>query len=155
MSEYLAYGREVEALVNRINAQWGTPHWTPILLDTRDDYVRAVAALRRYDVLMVNPVRDGLNLVAKEGPLVNERDGVLALSRAAGAWDELGAHALEIHPFDLVAGADTLRRALAMAPGERAERAAGLRHVAGARTPLDWWEEQVAAARLPSALRPA
>jgi trehalose 6-phosphate synthase len=150
MAEYLAYAREVEALVSLINAKWGTPAWTPILLDTRDDFVRSVAALRRYDVLMVNPVRDGLNLVAKEGPLVNEHDGVLALSRAAGAWDELGSHALEIHPFDIVAGAETLRRALAMAPQERAARAAGIRKAAAARSPLDWWADQVAAARRPS-----
>ena len=155
MAEYLAYTREVEALVSLINARWGTPEWTPILLDTRDDFVRSVAALRRYDVLMVNAVRDGLNLVAKEGPLVNERDGVLALSRAAGAWDELGAHAMEIHPFDIVGAADTLRRALAMGSEERAARAAGLRKAASARSPLDWWADQVAAARRPSSPRSA
>jgi trehalose 6-phosphate synthase len=155
MAEYLAYGREVEVLVERINARWATPGWMPILLDIHDDFVRSVAALRRYDVLMVNPVRDGLNLVAKEGPLVNERDGVLALSRAAGAWDELGEHALEIHPFDLVAGSDTLRRALAMGPSERAERAAGLRKAVVARGPLDWWADQVRAARAPSGHRSA
>ena len=108
-----------------------------------------MAALRRYDVLLVNPVRDGLNLVAKEGPLVNERDGVLVLSRGAGAWDELGEHALEIHPFDVAGGADVLRRALEMDGTERADRADGLRKAAAARTPLDWFADQLAAAVRP------
>ncbi|HLY83848.1 MAG TPA: trehalose-6-phosphate synthase [Acidimicrobiales bacterium] len=147
LAEYLGYRQEVETLVRRINNRWATAGWTPIVLDTRDDYPRSVAALRRYDVLLVNPVRDGLNLVAKEGPLVNERDGVVALSREAGVWDELGAHALEIHPFDVATTSDTLRRALDLDPGERAVRAAALRGLASTRTPLDWFADQVAAAR--------
>ena len=89
LPEYLAYQNEVESTVARINERWGTPGWTPIVLEVDDDYPRSLAALSRYDVLLVNPVRDGLNLVAKEGPLVNARDGVLALSREAGAFDEL------------------------------------------------------------------
>jgi trehalose 6-phosphate synthase len=150
LASYLGYRLEVEAVVARINARWAVPGWTPIVLDTVDDYPRSVAALRRYDVLLVNPLRDGLNLVAKEGPLVNERDGVLLLSRGAGAWDELGEHALEIHPFDVVGGSSALERALTMDGGERAERAAGLRKAASARTPLDWFADHLAAARVPS-----
>ena len=73
----------------RSTQRWRTPTWEPILSDLSDDYPRSVAALCRYDVLLVNPIRDGLNLVAKEGPLVNERDGLLVLSPEAGAWDEL------------------------------------------------------------------
>ncbi len=69
----------------------GRPGWTPIVLEVEDDYPRSLAALTRYDVLLVNPVRDGLNLVAKEGPLINTRNGVLALSREAGAFDELAS----------------------------------------------------------------
>ena len=91
LPEYLAYQNEVESTVARINQRWGTPGWTPIVLEVEDDYPRSLAALSRYDVLLVNPVRDGLNLVAKEGPLINTRHGVLALSREAGAFDELGA----------------------------------------------------------------
>ena len=78
LPEYLAYQDEVETTVGRINERWGTPGWTPIVLEVEDDYPRSLAALGRYDVLLVNPVRDGLNLVAKEGPLINTRDGVLA-----------------------------------------------------------------------------
>ena len=103
-----------------INAKWATSDWTPILLDLADNYPRSVAALRRYDVLVVNPIRDGLNLVAKEGPLVNERDGVLVLSPGAGAWDELGCHAVEAHPFDVAGTAEALATALSMPADERA-----------------------------------
>jgi trehalose 6-phosphate synthase len=85
LAEYQAYAREVEAAAGEINSKWGRPGWRPILFDPCDNYPRSVAALRRFDVLLVNPVRDGLNLVAKEGPLVNERDGVVMLSQQAGA----------------------------------------------------------------------
>src|SRR5207302_10403367 len=129
LPEYLAYRQEVETLARRINEQWGTPGWAPILLDTSDNFPRSVAALCRYDVLLVNPVRDGLNLVAKEGPLLNERDGVLALSREAGVWEELEGIALEVNPFDVAGTAEVLATALTMTAAERAEHARGLREV--------------------------
>jgi trehalose 6-phosphate synthase len=149
LAEYLAYRQEVEGLIARINATWATPGWTPILYDPTDDFPRSVAALRRYDVLLVNPVRDGLNLVAKEGALVNERDGVLALSRESGAWDELGGTALEVHPFDVAATADVLERALTMPAAERAAHAGALRALAAARTPADWLADQLASVPAP------
>ena len=90
LPEYLAYRQEVEGLVERINARWATDGWTPILYDAGDDFPRSVAALQRSDVLLVNPIRDGLNLVAKEGPLLNERDGVLALSHRGGRVGRAG-----------------------------------------------------------------
>ena len=92
----------------------GHPGWTPIVLEVEDDYPRSLAALTRYDVLLVNPVRDGLNLVAKEGPLVNTRNGVLALSREAGAFDELDSAALEVNPFDVSGTAAVIAEALDM-----------------------------------------
>ena len=79
LAEYLAYQNEVESTVARINRRWATPGWTPIVLHVEDDYPRSLAALTRYDVLLVNPIRDGMNLVAKEGPVLNTADGVLAL----------------------------------------------------------------------------
>ena len=90
LPEYLAYQNEVESTVARINRQWERPRVDTIVLEVEDDYPRSLAALSRYDVLMVNPVRDGLNLVAKEGPLINTRNGVLALSREAGAFESSG-----------------------------------------------------------------
>ncbi len=146
LAEYLAYRQEVESLVARINATWATPTWTPILYDARDDFTRSVAALRRFDVLLVNPIRDGLNLVAKEGMLVNERAGVLALSRESGAWAELGDHALEVHPFDVAATSDVLHRGLSMAADEREAHASALRAVSESRAPGDWLADQLAAA---------
>jgi trehalose 6-phosphate synthase len=121
----------------------------PIMLDSEDNYPRSVAALRRADVLLVNPVRDGLNLVAKEGPLVNERDSVLVLSHQAGAWDELGAHVVGVNPFDVAGTARALAAALDLPAPERSTRARSLRKVVAARSPLDWFDDQRAAARTP------
>ena len=154
VAEYLAYGQEVLALAARLNAKWGGSAaggptgstWTPVLIDAEDNYAASVAALRRADVLLVNPVRDGLNLVAKEGSLINERDGILVLSRGAGVWDELSAHAVGVNPFDIAGTAEALARALDMDAGERASRAKGLRAAAAERTPLDWFDDLLAAA---------
>lgn len=145
--EYLGYAQEVGALAARINAKWShrVDGWTPVLVDSEDNHAAAVAALRRADVLLVNPVRDGLNLVAKEGALVNERDGVLVLSRNAGAWDELGSHAVGINPFDVAGTADALAAAFDMDAAERAARAKGLLAAAEARTPLDWFDDLLGA----------
>ena len=147
LPEYLAYQAEVETEAARINDRWATPGWTPIVLEVEDDYPRSLAALTRYDVLLVNPVRDGLNLVAMEGPLVNARNGVVALSREAGAFDQLARGALEINPFDVTGTATVLSKALAMDGEERAARSASLRAAIEARRPLDWLEDQLIAAR--------
>jgi trehalose 6-phosphate synthase len=147
LPEYLAYQNEVESTVERINERWATRDWTPIVLDVEDDYDRSLAALTRYDVLLVNPVRDGLNLVALEGPLVNRRHGVLALSREAGAFDELGEVSLALNPFDISATAATLGRALDFGPDERVAMAEALVARIRARSPADWLDDQLAAAR--------
>jgi trehalose 6-phosphate synthase len=147
LPEYLAYQNEVESVVERINQRWGTPGWTPVVLEVEDDYHRSLAALTHYDVLLVNPVRDGLNLVAKEGPLVNTRHGVLALSREAGAYDELGPAALEVNPFDVAGTADVLATALDMGAAERQARSERLTALVLARRPEDWLADQLDAAR--------
>jgi trehalose 6-phosphate synthase len=147
MAEYVGYRNEVESTVARINERWATTEWTPIVLKVEDDYPRSLAALTRYDVLVVNPVRDGLNLVAKEGPIVNRRDGVLLLSREAGAFEELREGAVELNPFDVSGTAAALARALAMEPDERAQRLATLRRLITARRPTDWLADQLHAAR--------
>jgi len=146
LPEYLAYRQEVEGLAARLNQRWATEDWTPILLDTSDFFPRSVAALRRYDVLLVNPIRDGLNLVAKEGALLNERDGVIALSREAGVWEELSEGALELNPFDVAGTCEALSEALDMEADERTGRATAMRRAAGRRTPTDWLHDQLRAA---------
>ncbi len=145
LAEYLAYGTEVEHAVAQVNERWGTDDWCPVVLDVADDPVRSFAALTRYDVLLVNPVRDGLNLVAKEGPLVNDRDGVLVLSREAGAFEELGPAAVAVNPYDVADTADGLARALAMPAPERARRARQLRALVEQRPAADWLTDLLAA----------
>jgi trehalose 6-phosphate synthase len=144
--EYALYKEQVAAEVAMVNARWGTATWQPIQFETDDDYVRSVAALRRYDVLLVNPIRDGLNLVAKEGPLINERSGQLVLSTEAGAWAELGSAALGVNPFDVEQTAHMLGVALDTNPQERAASAAELTELVAKRSPMDWLQDQLAAA---------
>jgi trehalose 6-phosphate synthase len=146
LPDYLGYQAEVETLVRRLNAKWATPSWTPIVLDATDDFPASVAGLRRYDVLLVNPVRDGLNLVAKEGPVVNERDGVVVLSREAGAWDELGQWTLGVNPFDVSATAEAMHTALTMDAASRRSRAEALRSAAQQRGPQEWLADLLSAA---------
>jgi trehalose 6-phosphate synthase len=146
LPEYIGYRNEMEQAVARVNERWATGDWQPVVLDTSDDFAKTVAALTRYDVLLVNPVKDGLNLVAKEGPILNQNDGVLCLSPDAGAWDELGEAAVEAHPYDLEHAANALHTALSMPAAERKARAARLRELAGARTPKDWLADQLDAA---------
>jgi len=150
MPEYLAYRNEVEQAATAVNSRWGTDSWQPVILDTRDDFPSTVAALTRYDVLLVNPVRDGLNLVAKEGPLLNERDGIVCLSPEAGAFDELGAAVIATHPYDLRHAAASIHAAVTMRETDRSAMAAQLRALAGARTPRDWLDDQVRAAEAPA-----
>lgn len=151
--DYVAYRQEVETVVARINDRWHRGSWTPIVLDVRDDHARSLAAFVRADVLLVNPVRDGLNLVALEGPLCNGRDAVLCLSREAGAFELLADGALEVHPFDVLQTAEALARALDMPAGERSSRAALLRAAARSHPPESWLEALVERARRMSARR--
>ena len=134
--EYAEYLERIEALVAVVNHRHGTPDWMPIQLKLRDDLEEAMAAYRHYDVLLVNAMFDGMNLVAKEGPIVNQREGVSILSENTGAHEELGEYALSVNPFDIQELADSIHAALTMAPRERARRARGLvgdRHLARSR----------------------
>lgn len=143
LAEYLAYRQEVEQAAARVNDRWATSGWQPVVLDTDDTYPRSLAGLLRYDVLLVNPIRDGLNLVAKEGAFLNEHDGVVALSREAGAFDELGDAAIDVHPYDIVHTAEALHRGLDMEADERRARSARLKAAACAHTSRDWLDDLV------------
>jgi trehalose 6-phosphate synthase len=142
--EYAEYLERIEALVAVVNHRHGTPDWMPIQLKLRDDLEEAMASYKHYDVLMVNAMFDGMNLVAKEGPLVNERDGVSVLSENTGAHEELGEYALSVNPFDIQETADSIHAALTMAPEERERRMKGLQEIVTARDPGDWIDEQLA-----------
>jgi trehalose 6-phosphate synthase len=142
--EYAEYLERIEALVAVVNHRHGTPDWMPIDLKLRDDLDEAVASYKHYDVMMVNAMFDGMNLVAKEGPLVNERDGVSILGENTGAHEELGEFALSVNPFDVQELADAIHSALTMSATRRAERAAGLKEIVTSRDPGDWIDEQIA-----------
>jgi trehalose 6-phosphate synthase len=146
VAAYDRYRTAVDARVAEINQRFGTPDWTPIAYDPTDDYPRSMAALARADVVLVNPISDGLNLVAKEAMVLNERGGRLVLSPECGAWEELGDHAYRADPFDVGATAEALAAALDAPPDEAAERAAALREASLARSPAHWLADQLAAA---------
>jgi trehalose 6-phosphate synthase len=121
--EYGAYLAEIESAVAEINERFSEEGWRPITLETRDDFARSVAAYKLYDVLLVNAIFDGLNLVVKEAPLLNERDGAIVLSENAGAHEELAPWVLTVNPFDLVGQAEAIQAALELSPAERRARA--------------------------------
>ncbi len=142
--EYAEYLERIEALVAVVNHRHGTPDWMPIQLKLRDDVEEAMAAYKHYDVLLVNAMFDGMNLVAKEGPIVNERAGVSILSENTGAHEELGEYALSVNPFDIQELADSIHAAFDMPARERARRARGLVEIVTSRDPGDWIDEQLA-----------
>jgi trehalose 6-phosphate synthase len=142
--EYAEYLERIEAVVAVVNHRHGSPDWMPIQLKLRDDLEEAVAAYKHYDVLIVNAMFDGMNLVAKEGPLVNERAGVSILSENTGAHEELGEYALSVNPFDIQELADSIHAALTMSVEERERRHEGLKAIVTARNPGDWIDDQLA-----------
>jgi trehalose 6-phosphate synthase len=150
LPEYQAYTAEVKHAAEAINERFRTRTWEPVILELRDNYPKALAAMAVADVLLVNPVWDGMNLVAKEGPAVSRRDVVLILSRNAGAADDLADGALLVNPFDTAELADAIAAAVAMPADERAKRCSLLREGATALPPQEWFaaqREQLAALR--------
>jgi trehalose 6-phosphate synthase len=142
--EYIEYLERIEALVAVVNHRHGTTDWMPIDLRIYDNFEEAVARYKQCDLLVVNSLFDGMNLVAKEAPAVNTRNGVVMLSENTGAHEELGDCALTVNPFDIQEQADTIYRALIMEPEERALRAERLREIVDTRDPGDWVDEQLA-----------
>jgi trehalose 6-phosphate synthase len=125
--EYVEYAAAVEQAAAEVNERFGRDGWEPVELDVADDFQRSLVGYKQFDVLFVNPVFDGLNLVSKEAFLVNGKDGVLVLSENAGAYEELGEWALGVNPIDVAGQADALYEALTLAPDERRRRAEAIR----------------------------
>jgi len=142
--EYAAYAAAVAAAAQDVNARFGREGWQPVELDVADDFSRSVAGYQQFDALLVNPVFDGLNLVAKEAFLVNERDGVLVLSENAGVHAEVGEWAVSVNPIDLVEQAEGLYEALTMAPAERRHRAEAIREHVRTHDIREWVDAQLA-----------
>lgn len=143
LAVYRDYTEQVRLLAAGINAEYGTEGWQPVALHVKDDFARSLAAYRLADVALVNPIRDGMNLVAKEVPVVSERGCALVLSREAGAYAELGEAALVVNPYDIEATARALHEALSMGDGERAERTKRLVAAATALPPAQWFLAQL------------
>ena len=142
--EYAEYLERIEALVAVVNHRHGTTDWMPIDLRIYENFFDAVARYKHFDLLMVNALFDGMNLVAKEAPAVNTRNGVLMLSENTGSHEELADCALSVNPFDIQEQADTIHRALTMTAEERRLRAERLKEVIFERNPGDWVDEQLA-----------
>jgi trehalose 6-phosphate synthase len=145
LAEYRDYTAGVHRLAEEINAEFRTPDWEPLLLDVKDDYPRSLAACRLADVLLVNPIRDGMNLVSEEGPVLTDRGCALVLSREAGAAALIGDEALLVNPYDVSATAQALHAGLSMPVSERHRRSAAIAAAAGARAPRQWLMEQLKA----------
>ena len=142
--EYAAYVERIQAIVDEVNSKHGDPQWQPIELHLEDNLDLAIAAYKQFDVLMVNAMFDGMNLVAKESIVVNRRDGVLALSENTGAHAELGAFAVTLHPFDLQQQADALYEALTMPVEERRDRRNACVNVVQQNDVTKWLQMQLA-----------
>jgi trehalose 6-phosphate synthase len=147
LPEYREYTAAVQRIAAEIEDEFGTDDWTPLHLAVNDDYARSLAAYRIADVLIVNPIRDGMNLVAKEGPVLSERGVALVLSREAGAAADLSGDALLINPFDVTATAEAMHAALSMSEAERRQRSGGLSAASTALPPSQWFADQLDALR--------
>ncbi|WP_406731567.1 trehalose-6-phosphate synthase [Streptomyces sp. NBC_01794] len=147
LAVYRDYTAEVQRLADGINSDYGTPTWTPVVLHVKDDFARSLAAYRLADVALVNPIRDGMNLVAKEIPVVSDNGCALVLSREAGAYEDLGEDAVVVNPYDVTGTADALHEALTMPDDERLRRTERLAAAATALPPQKWFLDQLQALR--------
>jgi trehalose 6-phosphate synthase len=141
--EYAEYTAAVERAAREVNERFGSEAWAPVVLDIADDFARSLAGYKQFDVLFVNPLFDGLNLVAKEAFLLNERDGALVLSENAGVHEELGEWAVTIDPLDVSGQADALYAALTLEPVERRRRAEAIRAYVRAHDIHEWISAQL------------
>ncbi len=147
LAVYRDYTAEVQRVAEEINERYGTADWRPVVLHVRDDFARSLAAYRLADVALVNPIRDGMNLVAKEVPVVSDAGCALVLSREAGAHEELGEDAITVNPYDVMETARALHQALTMGPDDRADRTERLAASATALPPARWFLDQLNALR--------
>jgi trehalose 6-phosphate synthase len=145
LPDYRAYTAEVQRVAREIDDEFATAEWSPLVLEVNDDYARSLAALQIADVLVVNPLRDGMNLVAKEGPVLSESGVSVVLSREAGAADEFGSAALLVNPYDVRGTAVRMHEALSMSENDRRAHTDKLAKTATALPPSAWLAAQLAA----------
>ena len=140
--QYQRYLEEIEQMVKSINASCGTPEWQPIHLFMENNYTQAIAGMRLYDVLLANSVIDGMNLVAKEGPVVNARDGVVVLSETEGAYPQLAQGVLPVSPADVEGTMQAMYDALVMPAKDRQQRRALLVDAIEREDITHWFQRQ-------------
>jgi trehalose 6-phosphate synthase len=143
--EYAEYLGAIEREARRVNDRFQQNGWRPIDLRIADDFPRSIAAYKQFDALLVNAIFDGMNLVAKEAPLVNTRDGVVVLSENAGAHAELGEWSLTVNPFDVDGQAQAIHEALTLKPAERRRRLDAIRSHVREHDVNEWLDVQLAA----------
>jgi trehalose 6-phosphate synthase len=140
---YREYTARIERLASDIDDEFGTDDWTPLLFDIGDDYPAALAIMRRSEVVFVNSVRDGMNLVVLEALVLSEREPAVVISKETGAAEVLGDDAICVNPFDVSATAEALNDALLMSREERADRASRMREAAVRLPPTQWFQAQL------------
>lgn len=146
--QYAEQKEYIERLVGEINGEFTEPGWVPIhYVFEGMSPAELMAHYQTADIALVTPLKDGMNLVAKEY-CAAQRDGhgVLVLSEFAGAAAELGEHALLVNPYDVIATAQTIHQACRMPDSERRARMQALREIVSAHTAFDWVEEFLRAA---------
>ena len=143
IEEYTDYLDKIMAITGQINAEYGSSNWEPVRILVGEDYKRAIAALQLYDVLMVNAVADGMNLVAKEGPIVNQQNGVLILSERAGASQQLAPGAIVVSPCDVFATAEAIHQGLSMKEDEKKTLSKTLRWIIENDDIYRWLKDQL------------
>ena len=141
--QYQRYAEEVDQQVQNVNSTFGNEGWQPVHTFYENNYTQAVAGLRLYDVLLVNSVIDGMNLVAKEGPVVNTREGTVILSESVGAHDQLKSAVLSVSPTDIEGTMRAMHQAITMSVEERQERASKLTDIVEQEDVTQWLTNQV------------
>lgn len=142
LKQYQRYLQEISETAEAVNGKFGTASWKPIVLYLENNYLQALAGLRLYDVLLVNSVIDGIGLVAKEGPVVNTRDGSLVLSEGVGAQEQLKANVFSVSPSDLEGTMQALHQALTLGAEERGRRAAAIKAYVEREDAVHWLAQQ-------------
>ena len=141
--QYERYMEEIDAIIKNINDNFGTDDWRPVQVFRENNYTQAIAGMRLYDTLMVNPVADGMSLIAKEGPVINSKHGILLLSESSGAYEQLKDGALTVAPADLEGTAEALYQAITMPAEERERRSAVLTEAIHRENSTQWLLSQL------------
>jgi len=142
ITAYREYKEETDRVITSINQRFSKDGWKPIEQVFKADYSLVTAAFKHYDCLLVNPMIDGMNIVAKEGPVVNENNGVLIMSNGAGSYEELKDYSIIVNAYDITQTADAMYRAITMSPEERARLIEGLKKTVCERNVYIWMQEQ-------------